>query len=124
MAQHLELGRKGETLAKTFLEAAGYEILDENWTHGKAEIDLVAYKDRVIIFAEVKTRTSNGFGEPEDFVDNRKQKLLAQAADEYIYLMDHKGEVRFDIISILFDRNANYTLKHIEDAFWPSADKL
>jgi len=124
MAQHLELGRKGETLAKTFLEAAGYEILDENWTHGKAEIDLVAYKDRVIIFTEVKTRTGNGFGEPEDFVDNRKQKLLAAAADEYIYLMDHQGEVRFDIVSILFDKNANYTLKHIEDAFWPSADKL
>jgi putative endonuclease len=121
MAQHLELGRKGESLAKTFLESLGYEILDENWTHGKCEIDLVAYKDRVIIFAEVKTRTGNGFGEPEDFVDARKQRLLAQAADEYIYLMDHQGEVRFDIISILFDKNANHTLKHIEDAFWPSS---
>jgi putative endonuclease len=121
MAQHLDLGRKGESLAKTFLEDAGYEILDENWTHGKAEIDLIAYKDRVIIFAEVKTRTGNSFGEPEDFVDNRKQKLLAEAADEYIYLMDHQGEVRFDIISILFDKYANYTLKHIEDAFWPSS---
>ncbi|MDB5136770.1 MAG: hypothetical protein JWP37_3373 [Mucilaginibacter sp.] len=121
MAKHLELGRKGENLAKKFLEDTGYEILDENWTHGRAEIDLVAYKDRVIIFAEVKTRTGNWFGEPEDFVDNRKQKLLARAADEYIYLMDHKGEVRFDIISILFDKNVNYTLKHIEDAFWPSS---
>ncbi|MDB5145117.1 MAG: hypothetical protein JWQ66_3830 [Mucilaginibacter sp.] len=122
MALHLDLGRKGESLAKTFLEGLGYEILDENWTHGKAEIDLIAYKDKVIIFAEVKTRTGNWFGEPEDFVDNRKQKLLAEAADEYIYLMDHQGEVRFDIISVLFDKNANYTLKHIEDAFWPSAD--
>jgi putative endonuclease len=122
MALHLDLGRKGESLAKTFLEGLGYEILDENWTHGKAEIDLIAYKDKVIIFAEVKTRTGNRFGEPEDFVDNRKKKLLAEAADEYIYLMDHKGDVRFDIISVLFDKNAEYTLKHIEDAFWPSAD--
>jgi putative endonuclease len=121
MAQHLDLGRHGENLAKTFLEDSGYEILDENWTHGKAEIDLIAYKNRIIIFAEVKTRTGNGFGEPEDFVDARKQKLLAEAADEYIYLMDHQGEVRFDIISILFDRSTNYTLKHIEDAFWPSS---
>ena len=80
MALHLELGRKGESLAKTFLENAGYEILDENWTHGKAEIDLVAYKDKVIIFAEVKTRSGTGFGQPEDFVDSRKQKLLADAA--------------------------------------------
>jgi putative endonuclease len=124
MALHLDLGRKGESLAKTFLEGLGYEILDENWTHGKAEIDLVAYKDKVMIFAEVKTRTGNSFGEPEDFVDNRKQKLIAEAADEYIYLMDHQGEVRFDIISVLFDKNANYTLKHIEDAFWPSANNL
>ena len=122
MAQHLDLGRRGESLAKTFLEGLGYEILDENWTHGKAEIDLIVYKDKVIIFAEVKTRTGNGFGEPEDFVDIRKQRLLAEAADEYIYLMDHQGEVRFDIISVLFDRNDNYTLKHIEDAFWPSAE--
>jgi putative endonuclease len=121
MAQHLDLGRKGESLAKAHLEALGYEILDENWTHGKAEIDLIAYKDRVIIFTEVKTRTGNGFGEPEDFVDARKQKLLADAADEYIYLMEHQGEVRFDIIAILFSNETNYKLKHIEDAFWPSA---
>jgi putative endonuclease len=121
MAQHIELGRKGEALAKTHLENAGYEILDENWTHGKAEVDLIVYKDKVIIFVEVKARTGNAFGEPEDFVDARKQRLLVDAADEYIYLMEHEGEVRFDIISILFDKQANYILKHIEDAFWPHA---
>ena len=76
----------------------------------------------MILFAEVKTRIGNAFGEPKDFVDYRKQKLLADAADEYIYLMDHQGEVRFDIVSILFDKKDNYTLKHIEDAFWPSSD--
>lgn len=121
MAQHNDLGRKGESIAKAHLENEGYEILDENWTHGKAEIDLIAYKDRVIIFTEVKTRTGNGFGEPEDFVDARKKKLMADAADEYIFLMDHQGEVRFDIIAILFNNETNYKLKHIADAFWPSA---
>ncbi len=121
MAKHLELGRRGETLAKAHLESNGYEILDENWTHGKLEVDLIAYKNKVIIFTEVKTRTGNGFGEPEDFVDARKQKLLLEAADEYIYLMNHQGEVRFDIISVLFDYKNNHTLKHIEDAFWPTA---
>ena len=121
MAQHNDLGRKGELIAKQHLEQAGYEILDENWCHGKAEIDLIAYKDKVIIFTEVKTRTGNGFGEPEDFVDDRKQRLLADAADEYIYLMNHQGEVRFDIIAILFRNEENYKLNHIEDAFWPSA---
>jgi putative endonuclease len=120
MAQHLDLGRLGESLAKTHLENTGYEILDENWTHGRLEIDLIAYKDKVIIFTEVKTRTGNWFGEPEDFVDARKQRLLVEAADEYIYLMNHQGEVRFDIIAVLFDRKNNYTLNHIEDAFWPT----
>ena len=120
MAQHLELGRKGESLARTHLENTGYQIIDQNWTYDRAEIDLVAYKDDVIIFTEVKTRTGNWFGEPEDFVDARKQKLLVKAADEYIYLKQHDGEVRFDIIAILFDKQNNYTLKHIEDAFWPS----
>ncbi|WP_121245702.1 YraN family protein [Mucilaginibacter phyllosphaerae] len=121
MASHNDLGQKGEAMAKAHLEAKGYEIMDENWVFGKAEIDLIAYKAGIIIFTEVKTRTGNAFGEPEDFVDARKQRLLVEAADEYIYLMNHQGEVRFDIISILFDRNNNYTLKHIEDAFWPSA---
>lgn len=121
MATHNDLGKQGEALAKAFLEAAGYEILDENWVFGKAEIDLIAYKNKVIIFTEVKARSGTGFGLPEDFVDTRKQNLLAQAADEYIYLMNHNGEVRFDIISVLFDRNNNHTIKHIEDAFWPSA---
>ena len=120
MAKHLELGREGERIAKAHLENTGYEILDENWVHGKLEVDLIAYKNKVIIFAEVKTRTGNRFGEPEDFVDKRKQKLLAEAADEYIYLMNHQGEIRFDIISVLYDYKNNYTLKHIEDAFWPS----
>ena len=121
MATHNDLGRKGEAMAKAHLEATGYEIMDENWVFGKAEVDLIAYKNSVIIFTQVKTRTGNSFGEPEDFVDARKQRLLVEAADEYIYLMNHEGEVRFDIISILFDRNNNHTLKHIEDAFWPSA---
>lgn len=121
MAIHNDLGKQGEALAKAFLEAAGYEILDENWVFGKAEIDLIAYQNKVIIFTEVKTRSGTGFGLPEDFVDNRKQRLMAQAADEYIYLMNHTGEVRFDIISVLFNRNNTHTIKHIEDAFWPTA---
>jgi len=119
MATHNDLGRKGEAMAKAHLEELGYDIMDENWTYGKAEIDIIAHKDRMLIFAEVKTRTGNSFGEPEDFVDIRKQKLIAQAADEYIFVMDHQGEVRFDIIAILFDRDGSYRLNHIEDAFWP-----
>ncbi len=121
MAQHLELGRRGEALAKAHLEQQGYEIMDENWTHGKAEVDLIAYFDRRLIFVEVKTRSGSGYGQPQDFVDARKQKMLAAAADEYIYLMNHAGEIRFDIIAVLFNTQKEFTLTHIEDAFWPVA---
>ncbi|MGI4749277.1 MAG: YraN family protein [Janthinobacterium lividum] len=122
MALHNDLGRKGEELARQHLETASYEILDENWCFGKAEIDLIVYLNKTIIFVEVKTRTGNAFGEPEDFVDAAKQKLLASAADEFIELMDFKGEARFDIIAILFDKQGNYRLNHIQDAFWPEPE--
>lgn len=120
MASHNDLGFKGEAIAKTFLEENGYEILDENWVHGKAEIDLIVYLNKKIIFVEVKTRTSTSFGMPEDFVTEAKQKQMDLAANEYIELMNHKGEIRFDIVSVLFDKQNNYTINHIEDAFWPS----
>lgn len=119
MARHNIFGAEGELLARKYLEELGYEILDENWTFNKAEIDLIAYKDATIIFAEVKSRSSTAFGEPEDFVDLAKQKRLASAADEYIHLMDHQHEIRFDIISVLFDKSGRHIIRHTEDAFWP-----
>jgi putative endonuclease len=118
MAQHNDLGKLGEQLAARYLVDKGYEILDENWCHGKAEIDLIAYINKQIIFVEVKTRSSVAFGYPEEFVGDTKQRLMQFAAEEYIELMNHQGEVRFDIISIVF-LNENHTLNHIEDAFWP-----
>ena len=120
MATHNDLGKQGEGLAAQFLTKNGYEILDENWVHGKAEIDLIAYINKQIIFVEVKTRTSVNFGRPEDFVSEAKQKQMELAANEYIEIMNHQGEVRFDIISVLFDKQNNYTINHIQDAFWPS----
>lgn len=119
MASHNDLGSDGEQLAKQFLENSGYEILDENWVFKKSEIDLIAYKDSKIIFVEVKTRKNNNFAEPEDFVSPKKQKQMALAADEYIHLMNHQHQVRFDIISILFDKFGKPIIKHVEDAFWP-----
>lgn len=119
MAQHNELGRQGEQLAKAHLQQQGYEILHQNWTYGKAEVDLIARHNNIIVFAEVKTRTGNRYGEPQDFVNARKQKLLAAAADEYVYQCRHQGEIRFDIVAILFNAQKEFTLTHIKDAFWP-----
>ena len=119
MARHNVFGDQGELLARKFLEEKGYEILDENWRFRKAEIDLIVYKNPVIVFVEVKTRENNRFADPEDFVTKAKQKLLAMAAGEYIHLMNHQNEVRFDIISILFNKFGDPIIRHTEDAFWP-----
>lgn len=119
MAKHNLDGQKGEALAKAFLIEKGYEILDVNWTFGKAEVDIIALINNTIVFVEVKARSGDYFGKPEEFVDAKKQKNLSNAAEEYVYVVDHKGEMRFDIISILFKKDfKSYQIEHIEDAFW------
>lgn len=119
MAKHNDLGKQGELIAKQHLEQNNYEILDENWIYGKAEVDLIAYKNGIIVFVEVKARTSTAFGEPEDFVTDAKQKQLEIASAKYIELMNHQNDIRFDIIAITFANQTEYQLRHIEDAFWP-----
>ncbi|WP_443936748.1 YraN family protein [Pedobacter sp. MW01-1-1] len=119
MAMHNDLGKLGEEIAKAYLEKKAYEVLDENWIYGKAEIDLIVYKNRTLIFVEVKARSSVAFGQPEDFVDKAKQRQMETAANKYIELMGHQNEIRFDIVAITFKKDKNYTLNHIKDAFWP-----
>ena len=120
MAAHNELGKYGELLAKEYLEQCGYRILEKNWFCARAEIDLIAFYDRKLIFAEVKTRSSEVYGEPQEFVDWKKEKQLAFASSVYIDRINHQGEIRFDIIAIIFENKELYKINHIEDAFWPT----
>lgn len=119
MARHNDDGKKAEQIAKAFLQAKGYLILEENWRFSRAEVDLIASVNNILVFIEVKARSGTGFGLPEEFVDDKKQKLLSKAANEYIFLKEHQGEIRFDVIAILFKKGfESYEVKHIEDAFW------
>ena len=118
MGQKHILGEKGETIAKDYLVEKNYVILEKNWTYLKAEIDLIAQKDDVIIFVEVKTRSSINFGPPESFVSEKQQKRIVLAANEYIQKNDIQSEARFDIISIIIGNKGG--IKHIEDAFYPT----
>lgn len=120
MAAHNELGRYGERLALAYLEQCGYRILEKNWVYGRAEVDLIALHEGILIFAEVKTRSSTDYGEPEDFVDWKKEKQLEFASSVYIDKRNHQGEIRFDIIAIVFENKELYKINHIEDAFWPT----
>jgi putative endonuclease len=116
MARHLETGRKGEETAANYLLGQGYTILARNYRYRKAEIDLIARKDKVMVFVEVKTRSRQDYGYPEEAVTARKRSLFFRTADDYIYRTQWPYELRFDIIAIQTD-GQSYELHHIEDAF-------
>lgn len=116
MAQHNDIGKEGEALAALFLVKNGYRIIARNFRYKKSEIDIVAQKDNIIVFIEVKTRTNAFFQEPELSVTRSKQKQITLGANFYIQENDIDLDVRFDIIAItLFGNKIN----HIEDAFYP-----
>lgn len=119
MAKHYDLGKKGENIATAHLREKGYKILKQNWRYGKDEIDIIAEIDDFIVFVEVKTRSTDYFGYPEEAVDDKKERFLIRAADEYIIQKDINKEARFDIISIIIDGNKQ-SIRHIEDAFYPT----
>lgn len=118
MTKHKETGIKGEQIARNFLENLGYNILYTNWRHEKKEVDIIATFNNLLIFIEVKTRTSFDFGFPEEAVNAKKQTYLKAAADEFLYQHPQYEQLRFDIISILLKNGDVKELKHIEDAFF------
>ncbi len=118
LSAHYQLGKNGEEIAAQHLLKNGYDILHRNWRFGKFEIDIVARKGNTLSIVEVKTRTGDYFGEPEEGVTKAKEKFLATAADHYIQSKNLDVEVRYDIISIVFF-NGKHELKMIEDAFYP-----
>lgn len=113
------LGKTGEAAAVKYLENLGYTILEKNWRFKKLEVDIIARMGNIMAFAEVKTRSTDAFGEPEVFVTKQKQRFLIQAANEYIRLTDFNGDARFDILAVLQDKQ-NLVVKHIPNAFYPS----
>lgn len=116
MAQHNETGRQGEAEAARFLREKGYEILTTNFRYQHAEIDLIAQKGKLLVFVEVKTRTGNAFGNPEEFVSYTKARLVMKAAEHYIFTHNWHHDVRFDIVAILVS-GTEQRIRHIEDAF-------
>ncbi|MBE7629503.1 YraN family protein [Tenacibaculum piscium] len=116
MAEHNELGEKGEQLAIEYLEGNGYKILEKNYRYKKAEVDIIAQKDGFLVVVEVKTRSSTYFGNPQDFVNPKKIKLLVYAMNHYVHQKNIDLEIRFDIIGIL-QTNNTFKIEHIEDAF-------
>ena len=117
MAEHNELGKKGEKLATDYLLKKGYSILEKNYRFQKAEVDIIAIKGEILAAVEVKTRSTPEFGDPQDFLKPQQIKRLVKAVDHYVNEKDLDVEVRFDIIAIIKNK-LDTRLEHIEDAFF------
>jgi putative endonuclease len=118
MAQHYDLGKKGEELALEYLRKNKYVVKTTNWYFGRNEVDIIAVEGNELVVIEVKTRSSNYAMEPECAVTKAKQKALVRAANAYVMRYNIDMEVRFDIIGILIQGDA-HVIRHIKDAFYP-----
>lgn len=111
-------GSRGENIASDLLERKGYQIIKRNFRFGRGEIDIIAKKDGLLIFIEVKSRTNLEYGEPEYAVTKSKQKQIIKIARAYLYENNISDiQCRFDVIAILFDNYGNHQINHIENAF-------
>jgi putative endonuclease len=117
------LGRLGESLAANYLRRKGYKIIGRNYKSKIGELDLIAAKDKSLVFVEVKTRTGNTVAEPFEAVDWKKRKKLLKLADGYLAFGGIKNlnsvfeETRIDVISILMSKDGHIrSLEHIKDA--------
>jgi len=118
MADHNDIGAKGEKLATAYLIKKGYQILACNWRHRHKEVDIIARDGNELVFIEVKLRSTDYFGDPSEAVTLKKQRFLIEAAEAYLENTTDDPEVRFDIISIIANSNG-YKFDHITDAFCP-----
>ncbi|HFA48435.1 MAG TPA: YraN family protein [Bacteroidetes bacterium] len=119
MAKHNEIGQKGEKIAEEHLRNLGFEILETNWRVRRLEVDIIAKDGKVLVFVEVKTRSSDFFGKPEEFVTPDKEKNMAKAAAEYMALIKHEWAIRFDVVSVLMKNEKEWKVELLKDAFFP-----
>lgn len=117
MAEHNELGRKGEERAVAYLEKKGHRIIEKNWSFSGYEIDIVSEHEEFIVFVEVKTRTSSQWGDPGDFIDEHRMRRMIRAASHYLKINRIDKPTRFDIVAIIWNQR-QFELEHIEDAFY------
>lgn len=118
MARHNELGSKGEEIALKMLSNKGYTIIEKNWRFDKDEIDIIAKDGDELVIVEVKTRSTDFYGYPEDAVDSNKENFLIRATEAYLAETNQDIDSRFDIVAIIHN-NKETKIHHIIDAFYP-----
>ena len=117
MISSVELGKKGEEIAALYLLGEGYVVLERNWYWDHKEIDIIAQQGDEIVIVEVKTREGDYFEEPWEAVSTKKIRNLVEVAEAWLIWKKVNLETRFDVISIIFSDETNYTLTHFPNAF-------
>ena len=117
MARHNQTGQWGEEIARQYLAARGYAIMDSNLHVGHKEIDIVALKGTRIVFVEVKTRTSDLY-DPIEAIDNKKILRMCRAADSFLRSHKFNQDPQFDVITVTGSQT-DYRVEHYPDAFLP-----
>ena len=114
-----DLGEKGEEIAAAYLGKEGYKILERNWHYGHKEVDIIARQGEEIVIVEVKTREGDYFEEPWEAISTQKIRNIVEVAEAWLISREIDLETRFDVISIIFQDDVNYDLKHFQGALIP-----
>lgn len=115
MAKHLETGKEGEEMAAAWLLEQGFTILHRNWKHSYFELDVIAEKEDILHFIEVKTRTTDTYGHPEEGVTAKKLERLMNAGEEFLNMYPVWELIQYDILSIRLYTNKAPEYFFIED---------
>ena len=118
MSKHLSLGKKGEDIAASYLINKGYEIIDRNWKTERLELDLIAKKDGIYVFIEVKTRSTSFYGNPEEAITKAKKDNILEAVELYLEEKNIDSEIRIDVVTLILKENS-HSITHLEDAILP-----
>ena len=114
----ITLGKRGEDIASSFLKNKGFKIIQRNYRQKIGEIDIIARQDEWLVFIEVKARKSVRFGQPFEAVTQAKQAQIGRVALDYMTRNKLSDQpVRFDVISILFNRNGDTDIAHLPNCF-------
>jgi len=118
MATNKETGDKGEELAAAHLHKKGYKILERNWRFKRWEVDIIASQGKFLHFFEIKTRTSNRFGNPEESIGREKMNNLRNAAEEYQYQHPEWKYIQFNVLAITMNYGEPIEYFLIEDVYF------
>jgi len=116
---HLRRGALGEKLACRYLKRNGYKILFRNFRgRSGCEIDVVCREDDTLVFVEVKTRASEGFGRPIEAIDCEKRKRISRGALAWLRMLDNPDILfRFDVVEVIAMDDAKPRVELIKNAF-------